>query len=430
MGDELRGPLEHLGRKIAEAEDTQLEAVVQRARARFEAHPARSAPRALSAPRPAARAPGPRFVVRRAWVAAAAAALVVALLVVRARRSAPPGLEAGSRGGAARTTVLASSTEASLRFSDGSTVDLAPDAHAHVVELTTEGARVAVERGRAVVSVPVRAGARWSFDVGPFALVASGASFETSWDPETRIFQVEPREGSLHVSGPTVRDERVLVAGQNLRIALAIGEDAVRDPPARPEAAPEPAPATASPSASASATEPGPAAVPGARPAAGVSAPRPVPAGPSWRALSADGRYAEAMMAVGSTFDALCASEGSGDVIVLGDTARLAGDPARAARAYESARARFPGSSDGALAAFALGRMAAQRGNDPEAARWFATYLRERPGDRLAREALGRLMEARERNGETASARVLAGEYLAKYPDGPHAKLARKIQGE
>ena len=71
--------------------------------------------------------------------------------------------------------------------------------------------------------------------------------------------------------------------------------------------------------------------------------------------------------------------------------------------------------------------MAFQGGDDDAAARWFETYLRENGGGPLAREALGRLMEAHARRHDDASAKRDAEQYLRAYPGGPHAKLARSL---
>ena len=62
-----------------------------------------------------------------------------------------------------------------------------------------------------------------------------------------------------------------------------------------------------------------------------------------------------------------------------------------------------------------------------QAARSFRTYLKERPGGPMTREALGRLMEASQKEGDTASARAAAERYLRDYPSGPHAKLASRL---
>ena len=66
------------------------------------------------------------------------------------------------------------------------------------------------------------------------------------------------------------------------------------------------------------------------------------------------------------------------------------------------------------------------RAGGAQAADWFSTYLREQPSGALAREALGRLIEAYQAAGDRVSARATAERYLKSYPDGPHATLARQ----
>ena len=79
------------------------------------------------------------------------------------------------------------------------------------------------------------------------------------------------------------------------------------------------------------------------------------------------------------------------------------------------------------MAAFSLGRVAYDRRNYREAARWFQSYLREEPAGGVAREAAGRLIEVQDAAGDDAAAREAATAYLAKYPAGPRARLARTI---
>jgi TolA-binding protein len=106
----------------------------------------------------------------------------------------------------------------------------------------------------------------------------------------------------------------------------------------------------------------------------------------------------------------------------------LSGNPASAKQALLRLRSAFPGDSRRAAAAFALGKIAFDQTRAyAEAAEWFATSLREQPGGSLAREAAGRLIEARRRAGDDAGARQAAEGYLARYPDGPHADLARSL---
>jgi TolA-binding protein len=116
------------------------------------------------------------------------------------------------------------------------------------------------------------------------------------------------------------------------------------------------------------------------------------------------------------------------ELILLGDTARGAGELAVARRVYELARRRAPGTHSAAFAAFALGRLEFDdRGAFREAAEWFGKYLREEPRGDLAREARGRLMESLHRAGSESAARQTAGEYLRLHPQGPHARLAARL---
>jgi hypothetical protein len=87
-----------------------------------------------------------------------------------------------------------------------------------------------------------------------------------------------------------------------------------------------------------------------------------------------------------------------------------------------SVRRRFAGSHQAALAAYELGRTTPAL----EAAGWFEAYLAEQPSGSLAREASGRLLEAESLAHNEAATREVAKRYLARYPDGPHAALARR----
>jgi len=144
------------------------------------------------------------------------------------------------------------------------------------------------------------------------------------------------------------------------------------------------------------------------------------------------GRHGEALDAVEAVgFSAECATASAADLVSLGDAARYVGRLERATEAYETVRRRFPGNERSAVAAFALGRIAFdQRRSYADAARWFRTYLVEQPGGRLARDALGRLVEAFQRAGDMSSARREAAHYLELYPTGPHADFARRVMGE
>jgi TolA-binding protein len=157
------------------------------------------------------------------------------------------------------------------------------------------------------------------------------------------------------------------------------------------------------------------------------------PAAPGWRKLVDQKRYGEAVAAAAAVgFEAECERADAASLISLGDAARFSGQLDKARQAYLTLRRRFPQSATAGDAAFRLGRMDFdQRRAYREAANWFATYLRERPGSGLVREAQGRLMEALHRGGDQTGARRVARDYLATYPGGPHSKLAAAlVQGK
>jgi TolA-binding protein len=151
------------------------------------------------------------------------------------------------------------------------------------------------------------------------------------------------------------------------------------------------------------------------------------PASNDWRELAKQGRYREAMAAADSMgFEAQFASGSAADLLTLGNTARLAGALGRAEDAFLTLRQRFPRNPSRAVAAFSLGKIAFDQKNDAQsAARWFRTCLNEAPSGALAQESQGRLLESLQRIGDRSGAEKVASEYLARYPDGPHAKLAR-----
>jgi TolA-binding protein len=404
-------PLDELGKAIARSQDEDLDAKVKHARGRFEV--ALASKDAPAKPR--------RWSVAFALVAAAIVLLAVGVALLR---PAPPldvtfELESGRRGAVKEWIEAPADRELPLRFSDETTMLLSPGTRTQVDTVTPHGARVRVTNGRAAVSVTRRQATRWTFDVGPFEVLVTGTRFDIGWDARTERFELTMHDGSVKVSGPTIEGERIVVAGQKLRLALG-GERDERDERndlTSADAGSGPAPSSA----------PDPSGAPSAAPGKpnALRAPVPPATAPSWRELSAEGRFKDALAA--ADVDAICRTSGASDVLAFADVARLAGDRASAGRAYDAVRKRFAGSTDATTAAFALGRMAFEAVDNDGAIRWFSTYLRESPSGPLAREALGRQMEAHARKGDDAAAKAIAIQYLRAYPTGPHAKLAKHL---
>lgn len=342
---------------------------------------------------------GPRLRRGRIAIALAmACAISIALAFAWPRRTLTftvGGTVAGGGEGAVGGFIAATTAEGvPLAFSDGTRVVLAPSTRARVTEISPLGARLLVESGKLHADVVHTGHARWAVEAGPFEVRVTGTSFDVAWDPRDEAIVVTLTDGSVVVTGCGLGPEgRRVARGEELRASCK------QQPPAEsPAAAPATTPsaivsATALPDApkpiATASAAPAPAAAPSARPAAMPSA---------------------------------------SDLLAEADAARYAGDFDRATETLETVRRRFAGSDSAATAAFELGRIAFDARRDFVAAGdWFDTYLRERPNGAFAREALGRTLEARHRSGDAARAELLAVRYLGAYPDGPHAKLARRL---
>lgn len=402
--DDGMTPLRDLGAAVAAAQDQADTGAIDEARERlFARKPAR------------ARAPrGAR------WLAVALALGALVFVVAWGTRG-PVERDlsftvAGSPGTAETWVSVDDGASSSMSFSDGTQMWLSAGTRARVGALGPHGAEVHIERGGAHVAVVHREATAWRFEAGPYDVFVTGTEFSVSWDPAQERFQIEMVEGSVEVAGPRIDGRRVLLAGQSLDLRATAPKtaSAPRVEPASPsvgadespvpEVAPEKAPhAMASP------------VVPGAPQPEPVAADEPETN--DWRALASAGKYPEAYAAAAPAFDSILQSASVADLMVLADVARYAGQGARSRQAYRTVRSRFPGTSQAARAAFALGRSGG-------GAKWFSLYLQEAPEGPLAREALGRLLESQ--RGQ-ASARATARRYLARYPDGPHAPLARSI---
>ena len=360
--------------------------------------------------------------------------------------------------------TAAESRPTPVRFTDGSSIRLAPGAGARVTELTLGGATVELEHGEVMVYVRHRKATRWSVRAGPFLVRVTGTRFRVAWNPTKRSFELEVFEGEVEVSGPDA-PTRSVRAGDEVHFAP------------RPQKVPEPVvPVPAPPSIDTAPDSATPARRPArerapatrrappaplelnlppkhpAPPSQGSVEPEPVettpeqteptpevvdsepppdprePAGePTWSALFARGEYAEALSRLGAEeIERAIWQADSRELIELGAAARRA-DDRRAGYIHTVIRSRFAGTDTAADAAFMLGRMEFHAGRHLASVTWFETYLRERPNGRFAREAAGRLVEAYQQGGDEARARAAAERYLARYPTGPHAALARSV---
>lgn len=341
---------------------------------------------------------------------AAAAAIVLAFFVLRR----PLTITVSDSPATAGTFVAADAAPVPIRFNDGTEISVQPNARARVVAVTHDGARVVLERGAVNAHVIHRANADWHVAAGPFDVHVVGTKFSASWDPTSEVFRIDLIEGAVVVSGGMLNGGSRVVGGETLKIDVRGGHmDLVK---------------TSSLTAAAPANEPVQEIAP-----TKIDPPPAAPTTPAarvWQPLATSGKYNAALEAakqLGFTHE--CEHGTAGDVLLLGDTARLAGDVPHAQEAYRAVRKRFPKSGPASTAAFALGRIAFEKQHAyGEAATWFETAYRE--GGPFARDAAGRLIEAKKAAGDLDGARAAARTYLDRWPTGPHATLARGLVSE
>ena len=368
-----------------------------------------------------------RAVQRRWWLGAAALAAVAAGLVIYgvSRPRAPLGATFGDHPLAVGEWV--SATDAGtphIQFSDGSEVALRPGSRARLATLDSVGAHLVLESGSADVRVTPNHGAKYRVSLGPFAVDVTGTRFDVGFRPADEVFTLTLHEGKVVVSGCVLGEGRTLLAGESLSASCRAGHFEISAlGGSRPAPSAEGEAAAPSPSAAEEAAV--------AEPALRVNEPQreTPPLAPTWQGLSKQGRFADAYSLIAADgFDAAVSRASAAELSLLGDTARFAGKPADALLAYQALRSRAAGTASAKQAAFSIARVHFdQRAAYAEAARWFRTYLAEQPQGPLAREAEGRLMESLSRAGDRVGARKVAEGYLAKYPRGPHERVARQL---
>ncbi len=257
------------------------------------------------------------------------------------------------------------SSRPKVRFSDGTEVQLAEMARAHIVSVNEQGARVALDRGEVHARVVHRSEAQWLFDAGPFLVTVTGTASRASWAPEDERLDLRLENGAVVVSGPLSGKPIAVRAGQWLTLRQRTGEGA----PARSRSsARRGGVAIARPAAPPDRAE-------GAQRSAPVPGPPVPPAGPTAAALSAEPRRDWAGKLAAGKLDAIVdeaqrrgldvslAESSNEELSVLADAARYTRRNDIARQALLAQRRRFPATQRGKEAAFLLGRLAeAQEG--------------------------------------------------------------------
>jgi transmembrane sensor len=412
-----------------QADQLRLDDGHERARARARLLQSIDGSGALSSrPSPAAQSPAISWRWMMGGLVAAACAVTVIINLPADQQPLGPEralvyvVDGSDEFGSSDRPIIASEAARVLEFDDSTRVELAAHGELRVTDLRSNGATVRLTHGEVALSVHHEDDTSWQVAAGPWSVHVTGTQFSVAWNPTTEHFRVAVIEGSVRVEGPE-GDVAKLRAGESL-----VRERAESTEVANHELNVEPA------EADIAETE---AIVEPANPEV---SPDPVPIKPSkidkpidWQALAKDSLYAEAWAALEDSKGGVLGEAEHVDVdamLDLADVARFTEHRGDAKRVLERLRERFAGSVQAGDAAFELGRIASDGGNDAQAATWFETYLDERPNGSLVNDALVRLMNAYDSLARVDDARSAATRYLARQPDGTHASKARKILGK
>jgi TolA-binding protein len=272
-------------------------------------------------------------------------------------------------------------------------------------------------------SVVPRERANWSIAAGPYVVRVVGTEFDVSWDPEAEQLSVQVRRGAVEINGPVLLGGQHVSTGQLFSVDIREKRAVLREI-AQAATPPESAEVPASEQVDA---EP----VPEASAEATSELTKNEPPTVTWQSLAKQGQYKKALAIIDRTgYDRTEQSLSALELLRLADVARMGDQPDRAMGTLQLVRQRFPGSRAASEAAYTLGLTEFdQRGRYAAAASWFSTYLREQPAGPLAREALGRLMEAQLKLGQRDQAKATAERYLQAYPKGPHRDVAIRLTG-
>lgn len=379
-----------------------------------------------------------RWGIGAALTAAAVAGTLVLVPALRARRSPPEPVPLAYQIDGGNVVDGGYLREAGpggikLRFAEGTLLSFAPGTRARLRSVSSTGAKLAIEHGRASFYVTRRQHADWSVDVGPFVVTVKGTAFKVAWDAVTERFDLDLEHGTVAVSGPMSGGEVLLAAGQRLAVDLPRKQTLISEPGSDVTAASatlpqptfggddrKPGDAVARPPDDAAAlAPPSERPAPPARPELRLAWAGAVAAG-DWDRILADADRIGARQAL--------ARASSDELLALADAARYRRRNDLASAALLAQRRRFPGTTAAHEAAYLLGRLAESgSGGMQQALRWYDTYLAAAPSGPYAAEALGRKMTVTHELRGPGTARPLADEYLRRFPTGSYAGAARAL---
>jgi TolA-binding protein len=336
--------------------------------------------------------PAQRWLARGLVLAPVAIAAAV-LLVFALRRPAPavlPGAVFGSDTGTAQVDL-----------SDGSHIEVDPQAKVAVLRGDPSDVHVEVQRGAALFEVSHIARRSFVVSARGVQIRVVGTRFRVNLDGSDRV-RVSVERGVVEVrrSG---HDETVqrLGAGEE---STVMGEGAREG-------------------ALSAAVPQEPAAVPA--PTEGV-------AGPSTEAAPSDRSPSEVRSPANDTpSSAYPTTMDARQLFDAASAARRAGKVGQAAALFDALRRRFPADARAGLSAFELGRLRMDSMGDPAgASEALSQAIALSPAGSFREDAQARLVYAADAMHDDARCRAMRQAYLARYPRGVHAvNVASKCGG-
>jgi transmembrane sensor len=360
-----------------------------------------------------ARAAAPRRGVgwARAGILGVAAVLVAALTFAIVR----PGSSATAP---AVVTVVTTTHAQALTLPRDGVLRVEPGSRVDVRVSDETGAIVRLLDGEVSLHVRAGNGMRWIVDVDDFSVEALGTRFRVRRTDAVPAVHVD--KGVVRLSGPGLPTEGMRIsAGDRIDDARdAEHPRAATEPEAQPNLA-----LGLEPVQESNVEETGSEEVEPAEPAR---------VGPAWLARFRDavdaGDAARAVAALPTTFPTGREPLTAADFLDAGDALASQRQTARAEDAYRAACRRNRNPACG-VATFRRALIAARRSDVGTAIELSTRYLEDHPDGSLTREVFGRRMQWRDAGHDVEGARRDARRYLARWPDGPHAALARRLAG-
>jgi hypothetical protein len=155
---------------------------------------------------------------------------------------------------------------------------------------------------------------------------------------------------------------------------------------------------------------------------------------PEWERLAEAGDFdaARAALDAAGGFEAVLSGASAAELMTLVDIGRASGSREQAVAALRRVLDAFPGAPEAPLAAWTLGNLLDQSGDDTGAAEAFALYRRLSPGGDFAEDALAHEVARALGRGDVELSVRLVTQYENEFPNGPRLpefreELAKRI---